>query len=66
MTLSKNAIGNLINKYRAVLSKCRLLNTLGSLAVAGALVLGMGELGVNGFVGKRQGVMGNTMLKYEF
>ncbi len=38
--LTKGAIGNLVNRYRAVLRKCRLLNTFGSLAVAGALVLG--------------------------
>lgn len=40
MTMSKNAIGNLVNKYRAVLSKSRLLPPLGSPAVAGVLVLG--------------------------
>jgi len=38
--LTKGAIGNLINRYRAVLSKCRILNTFGSLAVASMLVLG--------------------------
>ena len=37
---SKGAIGNLINRYRAVLGKCRLLNVFGSLAVAGMLVMG--------------------------
>ena len=41
MKMIKNSIGNLINKYRAVLFKCRLLNTIGTLAVIGALVLGM-------------------------
>ncbi len=40
MTLSKNAIGNLLNRYKAVLSKCRILNTFGALAVAGMLVAG--------------------------
>ena len=40
MHLTQGAIGNLINRYRAVLRKCRLLNTFGSLAVAGLLVLG--------------------------
>lgn len=40
MTLSRNAIGNLINRYKAVLGKCRMLNTFGSLAVAGIMVLG--------------------------
>ncbi|MCD7984505.1 MAG: autotransporter domain-containing protein [Desulfovibrio sp.] len=38
--LTKGAMGNLVNKYRAVLKKCGLLNVFGSLAVAGALVLG--------------------------
>ena len=38
--LTKGAIGNLINRYRAVLRKCHLLNTFGSLAVASMLVLG--------------------------
>ncbi len=40
MQLSKNAIGNLINRYKAVLKKCHLLNTFGSLAVASLLVAG--------------------------
>ncbi len=35
---SKNAVGNLINRYRAVLSKCALLNAFGSLAIAGLLI----------------------------
>ena len=38
--LTKGAIGNLINRYRAVLKKCNLINTFGSLAVASMLVLG--------------------------
>ena len=38
--LTKGAIGNLINRYRAVLKKCHLINTFGSLAVASMLVLG--------------------------
>ena len=38
--LTKGAIGNLINRYRAVLKKCHLMNTFGSLAVASMLVLG--------------------------
>lgn len=40
MQLTKGAIGNLINRYRAVLKKCHLLNVFGSLAVAGMLVMG--------------------------
>jgi len=38
--LTKGAIGNLINRYKAVLKKCHLINTFGSLAVASMLVLG--------------------------
>ncbi len=34
---SKNAIGNLINRYKAVLKKCHLINTLGSFAKVTAL-----------------------------
>ena len=41
MQLTKGAIGNLINRYRAVLKKCHLLNVFGSLAVAGMLVMGV-------------------------
>ena len=36
--LTKGAIGNLVNRYKAVLGKCRLINTFGSLAVAAMLV----------------------------
>ncbi len=38
--LTKGAIGNLINRYKAVLKKCNLINTFGSLAVASMLVMG--------------------------
>lgn len=38
--LTKGAIGNLINRYKAVLKKCHLINTFGSLAVASMLVMG--------------------------
>jgi len=38
--LTKGAIGNLVNRYRAVLKKCNLINTFGSLAVASMLVMG--------------------------
>ena len=38
--LTKGAIGNLVNRYRAVLKKCNLINTFGSLAVASMIVLG--------------------------
>lgn len=48
MQLTKGAIGNLINRYKAVLKKCHLMNTFGSLAVAGMLV--MGGAGVAGAV----------------
>ena len=33
MKQTKGAIGNLLNRYKAVLKKCHLLNTFGSLAV---------------------------------
>lgn len=49
MQLTKGAIGNLINRYKAVLKKCHLLNVFGSLAVAGMLV--MGGAGVAGATG---------------
>lgn len=35
--LTKGAIGNLINRYKAVLKKCHLINVFGSLAVAAML-----------------------------
>ncbi len=38
--LTQGAFGNLVNRYRAVLHKCRLINTFGSLAVAAMLVAG--------------------------
>ncbi len=38
--LTKGAIGNLVNRYKAVLKKCNLINTFGSLAVASMLVMG--------------------------
>ena len=41
MQLTKGAIGNLINRYKAVLKKCHLLNVFGSLAVASMLVMGI-------------------------
>ena len=40
MQMTKGAISNLINRYKAVLKKCHLLNVFGSLAVAGMLVMG--------------------------
>ena len=42
MKQTKGAIGNLLNRYRAVLRKCALLNTFGSLVVAGALTVATG------------------------
>ena len=38
--LTKNAIGNLIARYRAVVKKCCLINTFGSLAVAISMISG--------------------------
>lgn len=40
MRQTKGAIGNLLNRYKAVLRKCALLNVFGSLALAGALCAG--------------------------
>lgn len=42
--LTKGAIGNLVNKYRAVLKKCRLLNLFGTLALTGALTVGAASM----------------------
>lgn len=42
MKLSRNALRNLANRYRAVLKKCRLLNTFGILLLAGCCVVGRG------------------------
>ncbi len=44
MNLSKNAMGTLINRYKAILKKNHLLNTFGSLAIA--TVLAIGSVGV--------------------
>ena len=38
--MTKRAMGNLLNRYRAVLKKCQLMNTFGSLAVASILAMG--------------------------
>ena len=51
MQLTKGAIGNLINRYKAVLKKCHLMNTFGSLAVAGMLVMGGAGMAVAADVG---------------
>lgn len=37
--ITRGAFGNLVNRYKAVLKKCRLINTFGSLAVASMLTL---------------------------
>lgn len=58
MQLTKGAIGNLINRYKAVLKKCHLMNTFGSLAVAGMLV--MGGAGVAGAEGSWTKPNGDT------
>ena len=36
----KESIGNLISRYKAVLNKCRIMNTFGSLAMAAMLTMG--------------------------
>ena len=40
VVMTKGAIGNLINRYRAILKKCNLINVFGSLAAASLLTLG--------------------------
>lgn len=57
MQLTKGAIGNLINRYKAVLKKCHLMNTFGSLAVAGMLV--MGGAGMAGAAGAQDVALGS-------
>ena len=52
MILSKNAVGNLINRYKAVLGKCRLINTFGSLALAAMLTLGSAGLAMAAWDGE--------------
>ena len=42
--LTKGAIGNLINRYRAVLEKCRLINVFGTLAWAGMLITAFADV----------------------
>ena len=39
ITMTKGAIGNLINRYRSVLNKCRLNNMLAKMFVAGTVML---------------------------
>ena len=56
MTLSRGAIGNLVNRYRAVLRKCRMMNVFGSLAVAGMLVAGNA-----GFVGAEDAIVAQNV-----
>ena len=51
--LTKGALGNLVNRYRAVLRKCHLINVFGSLAVASMLV--MGGAGVAGATEYKEG-----------
>lgn len=54
---TKNAIGNLINRYRAVLKKCNLLNTFGTLAIASAFAMsGAGVASAEVINGKTSGV----------
>lgn len=57
---TKGAIGNLINRYRAVLKKCNLLNTFGTLAIASAIA--MSGVGVAGAVDLAANEDGSTNL----
>ncbi len=54
---SKNAIGNLINRYKAVLKKCNLINVFGTLAVVSLLTLGAGSA----FAGSSTSTTGETV-----
>ena len=44
--MSRNALGNLINRYRAVLKKCRMLNMLGTLVLVGNCICGMPQAAI--------------------
>ena len=46
MMMSRNALGNLINRYRAVLKKCRMLNMLGTLVLVGNCICGMPQAAI--------------------
>ena len=58
--LTRGAIGNLVNRYRAVLKKCHLINTFGSLAVASMLVAGGAAVAMGG----TQTPIEQTLLSY--
>lgn len=66
---TKKAIGNLLNRYRAVLKKCHLLNTFGTLALASAFILGGAASAMSGVVqdtfnNKAQSLTGVTVSEY--
>ncbi len=66
---TKKAIGNLLNRYRAVLKKCHLLNTFGTLALASAFILGGAASAMSGVVqdtfnNKTQSLTGVTISEY--
>ena len=64
MTMSKGAVGNLINRYRAVLKKCHILNVFGSLAVAGMLVMGgAGVAGAGSLVNGKYSIHEDTTIR---
>lgn len=65
---TKKAIGNLLNRYRAVLKKCHLLNTFGTLALASAFILGGAASAMSGVFqdtfNKTQSLTGVTVSEY--
>lgn len=66
---TKKVIGNLLNRYRAVLKKCHLLNTFGTLALASAFILGGAASAMSGVVqdtfnNKTQSLTGVTVSEY--
>lgn len=65
---TKKAIGNLLNRYRAVLKKCHLLNAFGTLALASAFILGGAASAMSGVFqdtfNKTQSLTGVTVSEY--
>lgn len=61
MKQTKEAIGNLVNRYRAVLKKCRLLNIAGLLAVLTVFVLPSRAFAETIFYGKKETTADKTV-----
>ncbi len=66
--MTKGAIGNLINRYQAVLKKCRLLNTFGTLTIASMMVMGTGMAEAKTYTSNIEeywGYIGDNVPSYE-